>query len=225
MSAARSFNGAAGGVPAPEIVRLFLALAERGSNAALTDMIVEHGKVLLDMRDEKGRTALLCATEAGHSGALHLLVRNGADIDARDLEGNTSLMIAVQEGFCSVAQALLDRGADMELVNNQGQTALHLAASHRNNNDRRHPMSKKKKEAVQLLLERGAQTTTTDDKGHTPEAWARRFGYHDVANIIEAEEKRRKEEHAAQISVYTEGLPQDVTIPRLRLRHHHGRWR
>lgn len=225
MGVAPSFNGASGHNASPENVKIFLALTASGSNMAILGMIEEHGAGLLEVRDEKGRTPVIRAAETGRHGAIHLLVKSGADINATDNNGNTALMIAAELGYRGVAQALLDRHADMEIANHKGQTALHLAATHRNNNDGKHPMSIKKKETVQLLLERGAGTEAKDHQGHTPETWARRFKYLDVADMIAAEAKRRAEEHDAQMSLFTEGIPENVTLPRLRLRHHHGHWK
>ncbi len=222
---AATFNAAAGGIT-PEVIADFMEIAAHGSNVALMEMIDKHGPGLLHVRDKEDRTALINAVRVGHSGAIHLLVKAGADIDAPDGDGVTAVMIAARSGFKAIVQMLIDRGADMGFMDLQGRTVLHHGVSHRNNNDHKHPMSKKKKELIKLLLERGVRTDITDNKGSTAEALARRFGYKAEADMILAEEKRRREERAAQISLFTEGLPEAVTMKRLKLAHrHHGSWK
>ena len=219
------FNAVASAGYEAEVVGKFLGLATGGSNAAIDAMLSEHGQGLLDARDDKGRTALICAAETGHSGAIAALIRNGAHIDARNHDGSTALMAAAHKGFKTIAETLLDRGAGIDLTDNKGRTALQFAVTHRNNNDRKHPMSHLKKETISLLLDRGARTDITDNQGHTPETLARRYGYGAAGDVIAAVAARRAEEHAARISVFTEGLPEDVTLSRLRLRHGHGGWK
>ena len=173
---AHHFNAVASAGYEAGTVGKFLGLATGGSNAAIEAMLAEHGPGLLDARDDKGRTALICAAEIGHSGAIAVLIRNGADIDARNHEGVTALMAAAHKGFKAIAEMLLERGAELDLTDIHGRTALQFAVTHRNNNDHKHPMSRLKKETVSLLLTRGARTDIRDEQGHTPETWARRYG-------------------------------------------------
>jgi ankyrin repeat protein len=220
---AHIFNAVASAGYEAEVVGKFLKAAVGGSNAAIEAMLAEHGPGLLDTRDDAGRTALICAAETGHYGAIAVLIKNGAEIDARTHEGKTALMSAAYKGFKAVAETLLDRGAGMNLADIHGRSVLQHAASHRNNTDHKHPMSRTKKETLSLLLDRGARTDLTDNDGHTPETWARRYGYDGAGDFIAAEAARRKEEHDTRL--FTEGLPDDITVIRLRLRHRHGYWR
>lgn len=222
MKASWSFNKSAGKYSAEDLVEFF-NVAAGGSNLALATLVEKHGPELLQVRDDKGGTALIRAAELGHSGAIHILVKLGADINAADDSGNTALMAATLRGYRSVAQTLLDRGADLELINGRGRTALMQAATHRDNNDRMHQMSQRKKETVKLLLDRGARTEPKDYDGHTAENWARLRGYPDIADMIAAEAKRRRDQHDAEIALYTRGVPQEVSVmPRLRLRNPHS---
>ncbi|MEZ0224854.1 MAG: ankyrin repeat domain-containing protein [Alphaproteobacteria bacterium] len=203
--------------------REFLALAACGSHALIEASLANHGLAMLEVRDEKGRTPLIRAAETGHSGAIHLLVKKGADINAKDGDGNTALMAAALKGFKGVAEKLLDLGAEVNLWNFQGQTALLLAATHRNNNDGKHPMSHRKKDTVRLLLDRNARIDVADNKGNTPAAWAQRYGYRDVAAMITAEEERRRQLSASDIAVFTDGLPETITFNSLRLKRPDGK--
>jgi uncharacterized protein len=213
----RRFNNVAKPGPAKD-AKEFLALATCGSHALIEASLATHGLAMLEARDEKGRTPLIRAAEAGHSGAIHLLVGKGADINAKDGDGNTALMAAALKGFRGVAEKLLDLGADINLWNFQGQTALLLAATHYNNNDGKHPMSQRKKDTVRLLLARNARIDIADNKGNTPAAFAQRYGYRDVAAMISNEEERRHRIRAEDISVFTEGLPETITFNSLRLK-------
>jgi ankyrin repeat protein len=218
------FNAVAANGFAAETITKFLTLSVSGSNAAIEAMLAEHGPALLEARDDKGRTALYCAAEDGHSGAINALIRNGAEIDARDDGGRTPLMIAAKKGFKAIVEALLDREAGMNQWDHQGQTVLHHAATHRNNNDHRHPMSHAKKETISLLLERGARTDMRDNQGHTAAEWAKRHGYGNVAEVIQSEELRRLDEEKGRISLFTDGIPDEVTMMRLKLRYRRGFW-
>ena len=219
------FNAAASAGYDAETVGKFLGLAVGGSNAAIEAMLAAHGPGLVDVRDVAGRTPLICAAETGHSGAIAVLIRNGAEIDARTHEGKTALMAAAYKGFKTVAEMLLDRGAGKDLTDLDGRSVLQHAATHRDNTNQRYPMPHRKKQTLSLLLDRGARTDIADNKGHTPESWARRWGYDNVGDVIADEAARRKEAHDRHISVFTDGLPDDITVIRLRLRHRHGYWR
>jgi uncharacterized protein len=221
MSVASSFNAAKG--LAPEVVAAFMKTATSGSNVALQEMIGQYGTALLHARDGEGNTALINSVRAGHCSVL-FLAKSGSDLDAVDAGGETALMAAARNGFKAIAAMLLDRGADMECADEQGRTAMHHAVSHRNNQDRRHPMSYKKRELIALLLERGARTDVKDGRGCTPEDQARRSGYNTEAAMIAAEEKRRHESEAAQISLFTDGLPEAIKVTRIRFRHPNRRW-
>lgn len=218
----KKFNAAAKPGPAKD-AKEFLALAVCGSHAAIEASLEIHGAALLEARDDRGRTPLICAAEAGHSGAIHLLVKKGADINAKDGDGNTALMAAALKGFRGVAEKLLDLGAEINLWNYQGQSALMLAATHRSNHDRKHPMSQRKKDTVRLLLDRNARIDIADNKGNTPAAWAQRHGYRDVAAMIAEEEERRRQLRASDIAVFTEGLPENFTFNSLRLKRPDGK--
>jgi uncharacterized protein len=216
------FNKAAEKKPAAN-AQEFLVLAASGSNEMIEQSLDALGLELLNARDESGRTPLIRAAAAGHNGSLRLLVGKGADINAKDGDGNTALMMAALKGFDGVAKTLLDLGAEINLWNFQGQTALLLGATHLNNSNGRRPMSQRKKDTVRLLLDRNARIDLADNKGNTPAAWAQRHGYKDVAAMIAAEEERRRQLRAADIAVFTEGLPEDITFNSLRLKRPGGK--
>ena len=59
-------------------------------------------------RDDRGRDALLWASQEGHVAVVNLLIERGANvIESRSNEGFTVLMAACQEGYTDIVRTLL----------------------------------------------------------------------------------------------------------------------
>jgi uncharacterized protein len=116
----------------------------------------------VDDKHEKTRlTALMLASQGGHSKMVEALLDRGADVNAQDAQGQTGLIMAAMRGHKQVAEVLLARGADIEAATSAGFTALMEAARWG------------KKDVVQLLLSNGASTTRRDRAGKTAEDLAK----------------------------------------------------
>jgi ankyrin repeat protein len=95
-------------------------------------------------------TALMYASEAGHSNVVQALLDAKVNRDTRDADGTTALMFAAKNGRIDVVRALIKGGADLNIANNSGQTALILAKTYDDPDTRRDRL-----EIIRLLIEAG----------------------------------------------------------------------
>ncbi|ELR25741.1 Fbox domain containing protein [Acanthamoeba castellanii str. Neff] len=110
----------------PNVVKLFLShgikfdlglirAAEQGCTE-IVGLLLEHG-LPVDVRDLKGRTALMHAAMDNNLAMAQLLLEAGADVEAEDLASCTPLKYAAAAAALETGQLLVSRGAD---VNNCG---------------------------------------------------------------------------------------------------------
>jgi ankyrin repeat protein len=95
----------------------------------------------------------------------------------RDLLGSgTPLHVAAERGHADIVELLLGHGADPNQRSAYGHFALHCAAM------------RGRRGVIELLLAYGARPDVRD-RGHnaTPATWAARFGYDDLADLLEHE--------------------------------------
>ena len=102
---------------------LMLAIAS-GKTAAALELISRN--LVLEHRDNNGRTALFLAVSFGNITVLNKLLMIGANPNAND-GALTALMSAAADGDYDVTKILLDAGADPNKVI-RGKTALSLAS-------------------------------------------------------------------------------------------------
>ena len=94
------------------------------------------------IKDNRGRTALMLATQQGGPPFLGVakLINLGADANLQDSDGNTALMQAIQtrahdwaysgsNEFGSLISLLMDAGSDPNIRNEYSKTALIFAAA------------------------------------------------------------------------------------------------
>ncbi len=83
----------------------------------------------INVRNEAGRTPLMCAVQRGNPEIVRLMLENEAYIDASDLEGCTPLILAVRTNTdADVVTVLLDAGADTLIRSRELKNALDYAA-------------------------------------------------------------------------------------------------
>ena len=105
----------------------------------------------------RGDTAILAASQGGHSGLVKELALLGANVHALDAAGWDALMIASYRGHDAVCSVLLDHGAVMTTSEAAaGRTALHFAAF----NAHLH--------VGLFLCSKGADLMAVKDNGSTP---------------------------------------------------------
>lgn len=87
-----------------------------------------HNGASVNLRDDKGSTALMDAAAMGHCQVVQLLLRHFADVDLQDTEADaTALILAAWKGHAECVRVLLDAGADVTVRHAEGHTALELA--------------------------------------------------------------------------------------------------
>ena len=142
----------------PQEIRQHLAdylfeAARIGDDNIIREFAASHYD--LNVRDEKGYTALILAAYHGHGNTVDLLIKNKADPCAKDNNGNTALMGALFKGELSIARKLASADCDPDLRNNAGQTAAMYAALFG------------RLEILQQLKGRGANINVKDVKGNS----------------------------------------------------------
>ena len=112
--------------------------------------------VNVDYTNEKGKTALLVASEQGHKEMVNCLIAANADVNASDVDSRSALIIASENNDVELAQILLNAKANPNHQRNDGNTSLHIA-SYNNYN-----------ELAVMLIEFGAEPLIKNTKGDTP---------------------------------------------------------
>ncbi|OQO14954.1 hypothetical protein B0A48_00336 [Cryoendolithus antarcticus] len=102
---------------------------------------------------DDGCTALLLATQGGHSKIVRVLSEYSADCEAIDASGKNSLHMAASSGDLISCEIVLERVKDIDASDKDGWTALHYAAKHNH------------EEIVDLLCTKGADLTAAVSAG------------------------------------------------------------
>ena len=110
----------------------------------------------LNTKDTFGGTALIIASNIGHTEIVKLLIESGSDVNIASNDGRTALMKASgRRGDADIVKLLLENGADSDIQNNGGSTALIYACKIGNI------------DIIKLLLENGANPDIQDKFGRT----------------------------------------------------------
>jgi len=153
---------------------LVQAIRDRDGNKA-TELLSAHPN-LIDVRDDKGDTALIIAAGRGDEDYTAFLLNKGADPNGTGKGGNTPLITAARTGFGQGVDWLLGEGAKVDLANKMGETPLIVAVQ-------QHQV-----QIIKALLAAGADPDKTDNAaGYSARDYAARdTRSRDVLQIIEA---------------------------------------
>ncbi|MCE3009228.1 MAG: ankyrin repeat domain-containing protein [Proteobacteria bacterium] len=99
--------------------------ARQGQKALLNECLKSGTEI--NMKNEKGHSALMLAAYNGHYDATEFLIQSGADVNSVDLDGNSVLMGVVFKGHTSIFELLVKAGANLDHTNPKKQSALDLA--------------------------------------------------------------------------------------------------
>ena len=129
----------------------------------------------VNMQDDIGWTALMCAVENGNENIVRELIDRGADVNMQANDGNTALTGAVTLNRENVVKELVERGATINIKTDDGWTALIIAAVNGNEN------------IVKELIDREAEVNMQDNNGDTALMIAVKWGDENmVKKLIEA---------------------------------------
>jgi ankyrin repeat protein len=98
---------------------------------AVVKMLLNAGKVNINVKDKYGWTPLIHATWRGNGRVVKMLLDIGkVDVDyVVDIDGQTAFLIAVAGGHKGAVKMLMDTGKiGVDVVDNDGQTPLLHAA-------------------------------------------------------------------------------------------------
>jgi len=76
------------------------------------------------LKDSDGKTALMIASELGHSELIKLILKKDCNVDIQDNLGKTALFYSAENGWPISTHLLLQKGANPNLKNNEGWTPL-----------------------------------------------------------------------------------------------------
>jgi ankyrin repeat protein len=136
-----------------ELMPYFYAAARTGDNDVITEFL--NAGLPVDIKNEKGYTALMIATYNGQQVIVDKLIKSGANVCAQDNKGNTALMAAVFRGEFSIAKTLMSENCDENQQNKAGQTAVMYATLFG------------REDLRALLIERGADINLQDNSGNS----------------------------------------------------------
>jgi ankyrin repeat protein len=98
----------------------------------------------IESRDQNGKTALVAASQHGHTDLVKLLLDKGASINARTTSGTTAFQYAAQNHHIDTLKLLYTRGADVNAVDRLEYSPLRVAVTQGD------------EQVVRLLLDFGA---------------------------------------------------------------------
>jgi ankyrin repeat protein/Mg2+ and Co2+ transporter CorA len=102
------------------------------NHVQIVKLLLDHG-ASPEIRDKKGRTALMTAAWKNHFHVLHLLISRGADVNARDLKKRSILHNLAADKQCDwgddVVNVLLETQCEADGQDELGRTPLHWACA------------------------------------------------------------------------------------------------
>lgn len=189
----------------------FLQAAEHNKKEEMA-VLLEQG-ANINAVDNRGRTAAMIAVHTNELDLFQWLIDKGADINIRDNRSDNPLLYSGAEGLLDFVRAAVAAGADTKLTNRFGGTAL-IPAADRGHVDIVKELLKtsdvnidhinnlgwtalleavllgnggtRHQQIVNLLIEYGADVNIADSEGVTPLQHAKRLGYSEMVQALEA---------------------------------------
>jgi ankyrin repeat protein len=163
------------------------AVRSRDGDKAM-ELLNSRGTQIINVRDEKGDTALIVAIARRDETWAGFLLSRGADPNLAARNGETPLIAAARVGFLGAAADLIRQKAKPDVANRMGETPLIVAVQNRH------------AAIVKLLLALGADPDKADSAaGYSARDYAKRDNRsRDILKLIEAADAERKAAAAAK---------------------------
>lgn len=166
--------------PHPDYGQTALHVAVMGNHDACATELLQvaalsnFDTVIVNLTDNKQRTALHIACLRCNAVMTDLLIGHGADVTVVESSGHTALHLAARSGSKACLAILLDHSGDicLEYLDSKGSTPLHLAAE-------QGCLS-----CVRLLLETAANANACNNANKTPYDVAQDEGHHDISLLV-----------------------------------------
>ena len=183
-----------------------LDVASQSNNLIAMAALIK-GEAILEAKDEYGRTALYHAIEKGHSAAIEMLLRAGADRAYVKPEWTVLHWSVTYNESPAAIKAVLKAGAKLKARDRQKNRPIHLAAKFNRNPNvvrelilagadvnardrwKRRPLHEAAKfnenpDVARVLIDAGADPNARDEDGNTPLLLASRNN--DAPGVIKA---------------------------------------
>jgi ankyrin repeat protein len=144
--------------------------AETGDTARVRELLNQDAQV--DLRDNRGRTALIYAASRGHLAIVNMLLAHSADIHAEGQHHLNPLNAAITRNHLPVVKRLIDAGADIHFGALDGTRPLSLAV------EQGHV------EIVKTLLANGANANTFSPENRPVLSIARDNSHGEIADLL-----------------------------------------
>ncbi|XP_071945857.1 uncharacterized protein [Antedon mediterranea] len=103
-----------------------LEIAREKTAEEICHFIVSNNAV--NIKDQDGDTALMCAALAGNTTICQLVLDGGADVNMQNNSGNTALHWGARYGHVDVCQTLVDMAAAVDQQNNVSHKLIFVIA-------------------------------------------------------------------------------------------------
>lgn len=144
--------------------------AKAGKLEKVQKLLEAH--VLVDCKDEEGKTPLYWASRNGHREIFELLLKSGANIKAETNDKFTPIAAAAQENRLDIVKRLIELGADVNSKCDNDQTVLMSASCDGHD------------EMVKLLLSHGARINDIMSNNQTALLMACHENHEKVVKIL-----------------------------------------
>lgn len=94
----------------------------------IAKILIDHG-AQLNVYNDDGCSALICAAGEGFVEIARILIAGGATIDATQEDSPTALTQAAMFGRVEVAELLINHGADVNTISGAGITVLEVVSN------------------------------------------------------------------------------------------------
>lgn len=185
-----------------------LHLSVVGQNTAFILLLLSHG-AQVDLKDGKGKTALMKAIEIENVEIAHYLLNNKANVNVPDDSGDTAIFLAIRNCFIDCIRLLIHPSINVNFnhLNNAHQLPLHLITNTNGLNEFLPIIIEKtvnvdiqdackmtplmlactcgNEDAVNALLARKADVGIVDSQGRMAHEIARAHSFHKIATLID----------------------------------------